>query len=333
MSALIYDRNEIINDFLSHNFSQSELARFYDAKYYKGYLSSQTISKILNNKNLPQDIRAKIAAKKEEIKASILDDRKELFSKIDLELPKIASVPSFVNDENMMILRVAYLYISGYSYSKISEMIGISKSTVSSYINAAANMVILNEVSQLLLEELIHKSSKFNKNSTDEDIKKAVQIFVMNNGDYNKTKLETGLAERTLSRYFGTSNLEEVLNDSELYKQFHEVTSRQAKQRSMIASAASAHKRKLVNDLDKVTSIRGLKFKIMLKPILIDDITDIKVLQNLLGIQYQIIKEYLTKDDEIRALFGDYVYNAFKSKKDILLNDDEVVNYDQNKKR
>ena len=308
MSA-IYNRNEIIEDYLTHNFTQTELAHYYDTKYYPGYISSQTISKIINNKNLPQDIKDKIALKKQELKGkgNANQEYHELCKKIDRELGKIVLLPSFVNEENIMMLRVVYLYINNCTYTDISNLLGLSKATVSKYINELLKTGILNEITRTILRNKLDNQSKYNKNDVTEDIRLAVSTFIKLNGDYQETMKQLNISERTLSRYLSTPKLEEIVGEDE-YRSFKQLVDRYNHQRIMVASAKSIRNKKIQSSLSRANTPRSMDISKLLKLILIDEIIDINELKNKSNIPSFLIKDYLQNLDEIRSLFGEYVY-------------------------
>lgn len=322
MGALIYDKNEIIEDYLNHNFTQTELAHFYDTKYHKGYISSQTISKILNNKNLPNDIKRKISLKKEEIKRNNKNSNEtneEIIKRIDLDLPKIVLLKSFINELNIKKLRAVYLFINGYNYTYISHLLGIARGTVSNYINEIYNNNYLNDVSYLLLEKRMKETSKYNTKVKDE-LYKVIKTFVENNGNYQKTMELTHISNRTLSRYFSLPNLKDLLKDDSLYNQFILLVDRYNKQRSMLANAASLRQKKLKNSLNKATTVKENRLKKILEFILLENITDIDVLSEKVNLSKELICDILkNSEDDIKNIFGFFVYKEYEMKKNLLI--------------
>jgi len=335
MGEITYNSEEIINDFLTHDYSQSELARYYDSKYFKGYISSQTISKILNNPRLDEETARKIEDKKNSLKSSKSSlseqELKATLARLDRELIKIVHTKNFINEENIDVLRVVCLYMSGASYQEIASILGMSKSTVSKYVNKSITMGILTKAAISVVESRLGKTSKFNKNP-DEKRLEVIDNFISNNGNYKKTLSDMGISERTLSRYLSDEGLEDLLS-LDKYNELKQIIKMVDEQKRLVATAKFVYNRKIQAALNSVQSVRGKYFKILLSAILLDNETNFSRLVELSGFSADRTKEYLESVEEIEFLFGSFIATEYRKVKDkILVREDnllqrEVISY------
>lgn len=324
--STVYNKDEIINDFLIHDLNQSALARFYDEKYYPGYISSQTISKILNNKNLPLDIKEKIMLKCQELshhQSNLENDEKQkLLTKIDRELVKMVKLQASIDEETLPILRTTYLYLNNCTYAEIAALLGLSKGTISKYLNQVVTRNILNPVTMTLLAEKKQRGSKFN-DKNDDKVKKVIALFIECNGDYQKTITEARISERTLSRYLAMPNLNEILSD-ELYEQLTNLIKRNNHQKAMLAASNSARRRRIKATLKKATSLREKRLASILELVLLDNVATINDLCVKMNLQEATVLDYLKADAEIEKIFGPYIYSEYQIRKTSLLNEEHL---------
>ncbi len=322
----VYDKNEIINDYLTHDLNQSQLARFYDEKYYEGFISSQTISKILNNKNLPDNIKNKIQAKKEKLKQpkTILQKSEyiKLLKKIDSELYKLVINKVLITEEHIMKFRVAYLYISGYSYKEISSLLGIAQGSVSNYLNSALMLNCLNAETRYLLESKLKNNDKFYHDSLGEKVKEAVDNFILTGADYQMTMEMCHISARTLSRYLNEDVVRSFVDD-DTYFTFCKLVKEYNTKRSSIAATSSSHLNKIKQTLSKDSS----DLSSILKLVLIDNVKDIDKICSKLNLRHRVVINYLNNHQLIKDTFGDYVYNEYLN-----IYGDILHLYEENKK-
>lgn len=336
-------KNEIINDFLSHDFTQSELARYYDAKYGEKYISSQTISKILNNDNLSEEIKEAIKAKKTQLllkktKINTNTDSKELndlFERMEKEIPLLVINKIFINEENKKVLRIVYLFVTGKSYQEISEILGYSKSTISKWINKAPKLGIFNNHTLHIIENKLQETKKYNDSEFLTNILLVVNMFMNNGGNYELTMKEANISERTLTRYLSYEHLDKMLGE-EQYKIFKDLMIRVNKEQTNEAAKIYARNYKIREILNNIESnkTKVTRYKKLLVMILLDKKYDVKELSKLMQLSVETLKKYLQEIDTVRELFGDFIagelikvipkLDGFKEQDDYVIN---LVNY------
>lgn len=215
-----------------------------------------------------------------------------------------------LDDTQVLQLKCCLLFICGMPFSKISEKLGLSKSTISKYLNDKLLEGLLSfEYRTLFLKnknrlQLECKSSK---------IKRAVETFIEQNGDYQKTSHITGFSERTLSRYFNAPLLLEILDNKKLYLEFCKVRDRHI---SEIKSKAAKRKYDIKSSIDALcpSGIKEKRYLSLCNALLVEEIDDMKGLMEYTGMSRANIESYLKDISKSGSLFPESLFNLFYQK-------------------
>lgn len=145
----------------------------------------------------------------------------EFHGNLDVAARKMLWNPHQELDElELLQLKACFLFLCGVPYSKMVPVLGRSKAVISKYLNRAEFVPSLSKEYQILF---LKNKYRLAPEPVAKKMKRAVQAFIQMDGDYQETVKQTGFSERTLSRYFADSKLEQYLNDSFLYEQFLKV--------------------------------------------------------------------------------------------------------------
>ncbi len=320
-------QEKVIADFLRNDLTPRELARFYDREYYVGRISSDAISSILSNPNLSFEVRKKISDKEKQLREGLAKKKKvtsteDVYRLLDQELRKLVITTSSINQDNIMILRCVCLYVSDYNYAEISRLLYLSKSTVSKYINKALSLGILNGVTQKLLEERLKANERFNPKQVNDEIIRVIRSFIDNKGNYQKTVEETGISNRTLTRYLSNSKLEAIIG-SEMYSEVRALVNLMVTERASKAYTASVRANNIRAELAKVKT--ESKSKKLIELLLLENIRDFNELVKLSSLSPYYVRNFLKLDAEIEHTYGELIYQEFlKVRDDVVMPKEEI---------
>ncbi len=218
-----------------------------------------------------------------------------------------------LEDTQILQLKCCLLFLCGMPFSKISEQLSVSKGTISRYLNDTLLEGLLSFEYRILLQMNRFRLQPENKN---EKMKRAVQVFIEQNGDYQKTAELTGFSDRTLSRYFSDSKLPEILESETLYQQFMDVKNSHISEIKSQA-AISNIKQQSLKSLIAVLNPNGIvekRYLALCNAMLIEGIEDIKGLMEYTGMSKANIESYLLDVSKSAGLFPQPVLEVFTLK-------------------
>ena len=174
-----------------------------------------------------------------------------------------------LNKEQYLMLECCLLFICGFSYKNIASKLNISYDRVIYYL-------INNELSYLLSDEyyVLYQNNCYRLNlnlSMSEKIKNAVSAYVKYNGNVLETCNDVGIASSTFRKYMVHPNLEEIVDDPDLFLQFMLLRGNKMKKNSIEQMAVKNEYHKLKKDLMLLepSSVIEHKYLILAKAILI----------------------------------------------------------------
>lgn len=182
---------------------------------------------------------------------------------------------SKLNDNQYLMLECCLLFLCGFSFKDIACKLNISYKQVIDYLKD-------NELSYLLSDEyyVLYQNNRYrlNLNSTmSEKIKKAVSVYVKYNGNILETCNEVGIAPRTFRSYLSHPNLEQIVDDPDLFLQFMLLRGNRVNKKSIEQVSVKNEQQQLIKDLMLLepTNMIEHKYLILAKAILIQKLNSI----------------------------------------------------------
>lgn len=218
-----------------------------------------------------------------------------------------------LDDSQISQLKCCLLFLCGMPFSKISERLNLSKGTISKYLNDNLLEGLLSFEYRILFHMNKNRLQPENKNSK---IRRAVKIFIEQNGNYQKTSEITGFSDRTLSRYFSEPNLLEILRSERLYLEFCQVKNQhtsEIKSKAAISNIQQQSIRGLILMLEP-NGIIEKRYLLLCQAMLLEQINDIKALMRYTGMSKKNIESYLLDTSRCEGFFPEPVLNAFQQK-------------------
>jgi len=216
-----------------------------------------------------------------------------------------------LDDSQISQLKCCLLFLCGMPFSKISEKLGLSKGTISRYLNDNLLEGLLSFEYRVLFHMNKNRLQPENKNSK---IKRAVKVFIEQKGNYQKTSEITGFSDRTLSRYFSDSKLPEILESEQLYLEFCRVKdshTSEIKRKAAISNIQQQSIRSLIAMLEPHGIIEK-RYLSLCKAMLIEQINDIQGLIAYTGMSKKNIESYLLDVSKSEDFFPEPVLNQFQ---------------------
>lgn len=218
-----------------------------------------------------------------------------------------------LDDSQILQLKCCLLFLCGMPFSKISEKLNLSKGTISRYLNDNLLEGLLSFEYRILFCMNKSRLQPENKNSK---IKRAVKVFIEQNGNYQKTSEITGFSDRTLSRYFSDPKLSEILESEHLYLEFCQVKNLHTSEIKSKAAISNAHQqsiRGLILSLEP-NGIIEKRYLLLCKAMLIEQMSDIEALMKYTGMSKKNIESYLLDTSKSGGFFPEPILNEFQQK-------------------
>lgn len=221
-------------------------------------------------------------------------------------------------------LKCCLLFLCGMPFSKISDILKISKGSISRFLNDEKLEDLLSFEYRILLQL---NRSRLQPESTKSKITRAVAIFIEQNGNYQETMRITGFSDRTLSRYFSDPKLEKILDNPVLYQSFLSVKEKHISEVKRKAAIQNIKNQKLKEQLEILNPINIVqkRYLKLAKAILIENITDIKGLMKYTGMSERNIEEYLDDFSRVESFFPSDILTLLKQKSLVIYSDESAA--------
>ena len=224
-----------------------------------------------------------------------------------------------LNDNQYLMLECCLLFLCGFSFEDIACRLNISYKQVIDYLKD-------NELSYLLSDEyyVLYQNNRYrlNLNSTmSEKIKKAVSVYVKYNGNILETCNEVGIAPRTFRSYVSHPNLEEIVDDPDLFLQFMLLRGNKVNKKSIEQVSVKSEQQQLMKDLMLLepTNIIEHKYLILAKAILIQKLDSIDDIVENTELFRTSVVSYLDDFSRCEAFFPSKILDVFKEEGSFIL--------------